>query len=237
VRGDAEPVRLVVAVRLAGIDPLPSEPVMRARASSAWYTPPDAAAVVARMAYSAALRRPEVAGVEPWRILEPAAGHGALIDALVGELAPSRETIVDAVELDSHAAVVLADKALSWPCRARVHLDDYLERPAPARPYDLAVMNPPYEGGLDSLFLRKAMDESLRVVALVRLALLESQRSYERVWSRLDGEWRLIELRPFVQRPVFAAPSSRACGGKTAFCALKLSRVRGERGTVVGFVR
>lgn len=224
-------------MRLAGIDPLPSAPTARARASSAWYTPPDAAEAVARMAYSAALRRPEAAGVEPWRVLEPAAGHGALIDALLEEVAPSPDTVVDAVELDSQAAGVLVERAMSWPCRVRVHADDYLERPAPARPYDLAIMNPPYEGGLDSLFLGKAMDESLRVVALVRLALLESQRSYERIWSRLDREWRLIELRPFVARPVFAAPSSRASGGKTAFCAVKLSRVPGERGTVVGWVR
>lgn len=224
-------------MRLVGIDPLPSEPRARARASSAWYTPPDAAAVLGRMAYSAALRRPELAGVEPWRILEPSAGHGALVDALVAEVVPSRDTVVDAIELDVRAAGVLAERAMEWPCRVRVHVDDYLERPAPSRPYDLCVMNPPYEGGLDSLFVSKAMDESLRVVALVRLALLESQRSYERIWSRLDREWRLIELRPFVARPVFAAPSSRASGGKTAFAAVKLSRVRDERGTVVGWVR
>lgn len=218
---------------LPGIDPFPSEPAARVRASSAWYTPPDAADVLARMCWAGRARA-------SWRVLEPSAGHGALIDALLRD--DSRCGPIDAVELDPLAADVLRER---WPERVRVEQCDYLERPAPSEPYDLAILNPPYEKGADSAFVAKAMDESLRVVALVRLAMLESGRSYERVWSRVeDGPWRLLALRPFVSRPVFLPGGGDSDGGKTAFMAIKLSRVElpeserwRERLTSVGWIR
>lgn len=98
-------------------------------------------------------------------------------------------------------------------------------------------MNPPYEGGLDSLFLAKAMDESLRIIALVRLALLESQRSYQRIWSRIGSQegYRMVEMRPFVQRPLFVSPHMQSSHGKTAFMAIKLSRVSDATNTHINW--
>jgi len=222
-------------VKLAGIDPLPSEPVMRARASSAWYTPRHAAAVLGRMAECAWLSAPGACGARPWRVLEPAAGTGALLEALAEDGLASPETAVDAVELDERVASSLSVRA--WPMNVRVECADYLARPAPARPYDLAIMNPPYEGGLDSLFMSKAMDESLRVIALVRLALLESQRSYQRIWSRIGSSegWRMVEMRPCVQRPLFVSPGMKSSHGKTAFMAIKLSRVSDATNTYINW--
>lgn len=222
-------------MKLAGIDPLPSEPVMRARASSAWYTPRHAAAVLGRMAECAWLSAPGACGARPWRVLEPAAGTGALLEALAEDGLASPETAVDAVELDERVASSLSTRA--WPMNVRVECADYLARPAPARPYDLAIMNPPYEGGLDSLFMSKAMDESLRVIALVRLALLESQRSYQRIWSRIGSSegWRMVEMRPFVQRPLFISPGMKSSHGKTAFMAIKLSRVSDATNTHINW--
>lgn len=224
---------------LPGIDPFPQDPAARVKASSAWYTPPEAARVLAAMAYSAA---PRVHRHDPWRVLEPSAGGGALIDAWCDSVQPSPDTAIDAVDLDIHTVERL--QARRWPCQVRVEHADYLSRKAPDRVYDLTIQNPPYEDGLDSQFLAKAMDESLRVVALVRLAILESQRSHARVWSRVateehpDREWRLLEARFFVSRPVFLAGGESSDGGKTAFMAVKLSRVPGEaRGTSVEWVR
>lgn len=224
---------------LPGLDPFPSDPAARVKASSAWYTPPEAARVLAGMCTSSRLRVP--AG-KPWRILEPSAGRGALLQALIDEQAPCAPTVVDAIDLDPVTAAHL--NATCWPIDVRVECADYLLRPPPAEPYDLALLNPPYEKGRDSLFISKAMDESLRVVALVRLAMLETNRSYDRVWSRVateehpDREWRLLEARFFVSRPVFLAGGESSDGGKTAFMAVKLSRVPGEaRGTSVEWVR
>lgn len=215
---------------LPGIDPFPSEPGARVKASSAWYTPPEAADALVRLCWAARPRR-------EWRILEPAAGHGALVHALLRDDAHSSAPI-DAVELDAKSADVLRD---TMPPHVSIECCDYLSRPAPERPYDLALLNPPYEKGADSAFVGKAMDESLRVVALVRLAMLESQRSHERVWSRLGGEWRLLAMMPFVSRPVFLPGGGESDGGKTAFMAIRMSRVAGSEkwrdgGTHVGWL-
>lgn len=200
---------------LPGIDPFPAEHAARVKASSAWYTPPETADALVSMCWAA---RPR----SEWRILEPSAGHGALLDALKRDDAHSTAE-VHAIELDERAATVLRERHPS----AHVECCDYLTRPAPANPYDLCVMNSPYEKGADSAFLAKAMDESLRVVALVRLALLESQRSFDRVWSRIgsDEGWRLLALSPFISRPVFMPGGEDSDGGKTAFMIVKLSRV------------
>lgn len=211
---------------LPGIDPFPADPEARVRASSAWYTPPDVAARLAGLSSIAARRQ--------WHVLEPSAGHGALIEPMIGAYTPARITAVDA---DAKSCERLADCYARMPL-VTVERCDYLSRPAPAEPYDLAVLNPPYEGGQDSASVAKCMDESLRVVALLRLAMLESQRAHERVWSRVEsGEWRLLELHPFITRPVFLAGGEATGGGKTAFMAIKMSRVPGEgaTGTSVGW--
>ena len=207
---------------LPGVDPFPSEPEARVRASSAWYTPPEVAARLAGLSAVAARRQ--------WHVLEPSAGHGALIKPMLAEFAPAA---IDAVDADARSCQALHDLFSLPPANVQIpiHVErcDYLSRPAPRTPYDLAVLNPPYEGGQDSAFVAKCMDESLRVVALLRLAMLESQRAHDRVWSRVEaGEWRLLELHPFKSRPVFLAGGEESGGGKTAFMAIKMSRVAGE---------
>jgi predicted RNA methylase len=209
---------------LPGLDPFPSDPAARIVASSAWYTPPEAAADVARMCWTPGLAR------NNWRVLEPSAGDGSLLSALVREMGAGfgPKAPVDAVELDATAADKLRARAVTeaWDWPINVDVADYLSRPAPAEPYDLCLANPPYERGTDSAFISKAMDESLRVVALVRLALLESQRSHERIWSRIKpGGWRLLALCPYISRPVFLPGGGESDGGKTAFMLIKLSRV------------
>ena len=217
-----------LAVKLPGLDLLPTDPHLRARASSAWYTPADVARRLADFCYGAQL---QTAKPSPWRVLEPAAGHGVLIDALIQQRSPHERTVIDAIEIDPQSAGVLADKATAWPCRVRVHVGDYLERPAPKRPYDLCLMNPPYDDGLDSAFLEKAMSESLRVVALVRLALLESRRSYERIWSKCETKsdhpqhWNLVHLCPMIARPSFLLGGKDTGYGKTAFMMIGMTRL------------
>lgn len=77
-------------------------------------------------------------------LLEPTAGHGALLLGLPAD------TRITAVEIDTERARrlerVLADPA--GPTAARVLTGDILRLPPPEEPYDYLLANPPY-GGLD----------------------------------------------------------------------------------------
>lgn len=204
------------AIALPGVDTLPPEH-LRQKALSQWWTPADAAARIAAWCGS-------LGGINT--VLEPAAGDGALIRALCGRPGGA-SLIVDAVEIDPrHIGALRAGTVGAGFYSVKPECGDYLARPAPAALYDLSLANTPYEDGLDSLFVEKMMSESLRVVALVRLAMLETQRTHERVWSRLGADgWHMPGLAIFTKRPVFIAPGASSTGGMTAFAAVKLSRV------------
>lgn len=202
-----------MTLRLPGVDPLPEDG--RSRVASAWFTPEWAADVLAEMAPGPL---PDV----ELRILEPSVGSGALLKSYRRHHG-DRGHLWTVVDIDAGHCRAMLDRRFSFPLE--VHHADYLELPAPNYPYDLTIMNPPYEHGDDSAFVAKAMDESHEVVALVRLAMLESQRSYERVWSRVESkEWRLRELRVFTERPSFLLGGEASGGGKTAFMAIALTR-------------
>lgn len=199
------------ALSLPGVDTLP--PVaLRQKALSQWWTPGDAADRLA--AWCGDMGRIH-------SVIEPSAGDGALVSALCHR---QPTLAVDAIEIDPRHIDALRERTADF---YGVHVEccDYLTRRAPDHLYDLALANTPYEEGLDSRFLAKLMDESTRVVALVRLAMLETQRTHERVWSRIDdGSWMLSGMAIFVRRPVFIAPGASSTGGMTAFAAIKLRR-------------
>jgi hypothetical protein len=118
----------------------------------------------------------EAVGPERWcelfptaaQVLEPAAGHGAIIEAL-----PVAQWT--AVELRAEAqAELLKLVALTPRHRGRIECPvNYLHRPAPERAYDLAITNPPFH--LAERFIAKMMQESRVVVALLEAAFLGSQ--------------------------------------------------------------
>lgn len=77
----------------------------------------------------------------PLRILEPSAGHGALVQAFVSKLAeelPDLRCEVDCVELDPINAQTLRSKGLNV-----VHEGDFLQYQTDKR-YDIVLMNPPF---------------------------------------------------------------------------------------------
>lgn len=135
------------------------------RAASQWFTPAWLAKRLVAWCGS-----PSVS-----RVLEPSAGGGALVDA-VRDRWPF--AIVDAYETDPRWADVLRARPDTWRCEppaVRVHKADFLALPPPVEPFDLAVMNPPFEGGHDLAFLRHAMRCSRRVVSICRLCFIANQ--------------------------------------------------------------
>lgn len=198
------------ALTLPGFDVLPPER-LRQRALSQWFTP---AALAERLVRWAGPLRRET------HILEPACGSGAVLSAILARHAGAR---VDAVEIDPR----FADEARAAAGSGAVSVDcaDYLARPAPAEPYSLAIMNPPYEDGLDGAFIAKAMDECERVIALCRLNVITGKARHERVWSRVGtGEWWLVGLAVLVGRPSFSAAGAESESPLSDFVAIKLSR-------------
>lgn len=193
---------------------LSADPQRRQVQASQWHTPDDLAR-----------RLVEWCGRPPrgWRILEPSAGSGALVRPWLdgGGLALAEPSQITACEIDPQWAA-----HLRATCHGvAVEECDYLQRPAPSKPYDLAVMNPPYEGGADSLFVAKAMAESMRVIALVRSAFLHGKTRHERVWSHVEARrWRLVGIAYLVARPSFAAAGEASGTPLSDFVAIKLTK-------------
>ena len=167
-----------MTLTLPGVDVLP--PVTgRQRALSQWWTPPELAARVAHLALD---------GTRFASVLEPAAGAGALVDAVLAARPMARVT---ALELDPTWVRHLTVAYVREP--VRVLEGDFLT--TTLAPVDVVCMNPPYESGLDGAFLERAMELAPRVVALLRLNALVGQERHERVWSRtLSDVAELIEV-------------------------------------------
>lgn len=200
-----------MTLALPGIDTLPPARERRA-ALSQWFTP-------ARIAKRMALWAGDVDGL----VLEPSAGDGALVNAWqsLDDAFPPRPVV--AVEIDINFCA-----EHGWRC------EDYLTRAAPPERYALALMNPPYEGGLDGAFLAKAMDECDRVIALIRLAALAGAGRHADVWRRVEENrdgWWMPGLAIFSSRPSFDGPIDGSA--KSDFVCVKLSRVGAPERTAV----
>lgn len=189
---------------LPGID---MEPALDRLALSQWHTPPALALRMAKWAGGA---------IRLSRILEPSAGGGALVRAAIE--CEAKAGAIDAIELDPRWATKLRDIGGGL----RIENRDYLVRPARDHRYDLCLQNPPYEGGMDGRFLGKAMDESDRVIALVRTVALHGDERFRTVWRRCqaDGDFALIGLAILSARPDFGGEHSAMAD----FCVVKLAR-------------
>jgi predicted RNA methylase len=176
---------------------------------SQWFTPPTLALRLAEWA-----GRPKAGA----RVLEPSAGGGALCYAV---LAVHDRIVLTPVEVDDAHATALANRL-----GITVECCDYLRRSKPSSRYDLCIMNPPYEDGLDGAFIAKAMDESDMIVALCRLNVVVSKARYESVWSRVGSAWELSGLAFLVQRPSFLLAGRKTDSPLSDFVAFKLVRSR-----------
>lgn len=195
--------------------------------ASQWFTPEPIARELAWLAQdmftSRTFYRGRLRAESPLRVLEPSAGRGALIRAIFevesNGRAPHTLT-VDAVERDPRWAEQLADLP-----RVRVETCCYLERPAPAQRYDLAITNPPYDGGVETQHLAKMLDECERILALLPARSLHGVARYEWVWSRFQGpgqDWWLHQQKHLIRRPSFGEG-----GGKDEIVLLDMQRVQG----------
>lgn len=191
------------------------------RALGQWFTPPWLATEIANLI-----------NVRDRSVLEPSAGDGAIVEALIA--AGARDVM--AVELDPAMCTKLRDRFAGRP--VRVIEGDFLTVEIDPASFDCIVGNPPYDKGADSLHLARIADlieAHERVVSfdvceaalLLRTVVLHGGKRYERVWSRLA----VRSLRACADRiPFLAAGGEPAEAGKIDVSVFRVgARVPGER--------
>lgn len=178
----------MTTLSLPMVDTLPTD-ACKQRALSQWYTPAWLAEKLV-----------DWADVDGKTVLEPSCGQGALLKHIV----PRAKSVV-AIDIDPDNVALCAGHGYDARC------GDYLTTLARA---DIAVMNPPYEHGLDARFVAKAVRECGEVVALVRLAFLAGLQRRELVWSKVE----LVSLAILSERPDFGGEH----GAKTDFIAVRV---------------
>lgn len=191
-----------------------------------WLTPDPLAARVAEFA----LRDRSPRSV---RILEPSAGEGAIVAALMGRGVPL--DAITAVELHGGRVDHLRR---SFPGLRVIHRDfigwaeDAFEDGGPTDPpFDLAVMNPPYDDGQDTDHVEAASLLARDVVALVRGVFRHGSTGR----ARLFEQCRLVREAVCKGRPQFVDRETAKEGSpRHEFEVLHLTRVMGRS---VGWTR
>lgn len=180
---------------------------------SQWFTPPEVAAELVGLA--GPILGDYTRTAYPARVLEPSAGCGNLVRQIQAR-APGAQ--ITAVEIDPRWA-----RELRVLGECTVVEGDYLAQPAPERLYDLAVMNPPYNGGEEAAHLEKVMWESAAVCALLPSRSMHGLNRHRRIWSQIGQGWYLRKLVHCIRRPCFAAT-----GGVDEIVLVYLSRMAGH---------
>ena len=164
---------------------------------SQWYTPPEKAKLIWEWSR----------GATATRILETSAGQGALIAPSIAGGGLSQWT---AYEIDPRNVEILRAK---WP-ELDLRPRDFTMDDNPGS-FDLAIMNPPYEGELDVAHVLHALRHCNRVVALLRSA-------FSHGGDRWDAFWRWVNPTRKVTlagRPKFGGGGSP----KSDFCLFEFS--------------
>lgn len=168
----------------------------RSPALSQWYSPPALARRIVSWAHVDA----------GMRVLEPAAGRGALIDPLEPLIARCAIRVV-AYDIDDDNAQFLEDR---WRFAIEVRAGDFLaDCPQAGERFHLAITNPPYEDNADAAFVLRCLEVSDRVVALVRSAFLHGGWRRAQVWRRAElRRLAILSERPRFDGPVSGSPIS-----------------------------
>lgn len=159
----------------------------------------------------------------PIRVLEPSAGRGNLVRAVLDRCPIAR---VDAVDVDPRWHMDLARISPA----VTAYTGDYLARPAlPCRErYALGVTNPPYDDGAEAAHLAKLLDECERILAVLPVRSMHGRDRYVRIWRRFDPsnaqrDWWIRQKVHCISRPKFGPD-----GGMDEILLLDLRRAPGD---------
>lgn len=152
---------------------------------SQFFTPPELAAKVVEWAVnhhwpdgSARAEGPR----GPLRVLEPSAGNGALVRPLV---AAGAEVLAVELDMRYHAELeqfgCAVSSGMSFLGLDTIDTDVLVG----ISEFDLCVMNPPYENGLDVAFILHALRFAPRVVGIFTDRILFGVERKEGLWSQV----------------------------------------------------
>lgn len=141
------------------------------------------------------------------RVLEPSVGSGTIVEAVLDAGGD-----VFGFEIDPRMAVY---HPLMIQRGADIHTGDFLAVEHPDQRCDLCVMNPPYEGGLDVAFVRRALKSAPRVIALLRTSSLHGVDRQRDLWRHV----RVHRMAHLVRRPDFGGDQ----GAKTDYTVFDLT--------------
>lgn len=160
---------------------------------------------------------------KPRTVLEPAAGHGALVRPILEDPRGCRKVVL--LDVDPEALPVLEtlcsrgrQAGMAWDAECVNFLERYPSRHA-IDLFDLALMNPPYEDGRAEEFILHALAVAERVVGIFKASILHGQSRDRMLWSvaRATREVRLAG------RPSFG--QSESYGGKSDYVLLEIRRL------------
>lgn len=183
---------------LPGVDAAP-----RDASRSQWYTPPELAERIVEWAFR---------DMHPRSVLEPSCGDGALLGPIESRTAPYDGFVlgIDIDEsniatcarrfADSHVGLALGDFLVATPCLG-------------FEPFELAIMNPPFENGQTESHILRALKWAERVVCHCPLTTLEGKARKASLWSRVSLPRMVIHST----RPKYGPK-----GGATAMCTVEV---------------
>jgi predicted RNA methylase len=152
------------------------------------------------------------------RALEPSAGQGALIKAAVAVGVPILS--LTAFDIDRSNCESLLRLQPPFETYEVLDMDFLATGVRNDRRFDIAVINPPYENGMDVAFASKCLDCCTRVCGIFRAQIFFSHVRQE-FWSMTDVRRGAY----LVKRPHFGGEH----GAKTDFVALDLTRRKTPR--------
>ncbi len=178
---------------------------------SQWFSPPDLAARLWHFA-------PKPRTGDPFRVLEPAAGKGALIlPMLIGAIVPTQIVCYDIDASNVLALLDLAERTTQTEIIVRNR--NFLEDDDPGD-FELVQMNPPFEDGQAAAFILRSLELAPQLVGIFPAALPYSQ-------GRAKDLWRHVDIRRQAILPRYKFGGDH--GPRTDFCALDLHARRHPR--------
>lgn len=170
---------------------------------SQWYTPPYLSEIIYIEARLFALKH-YAKTKRPCRILEPAAGRGALILPWTKEEDKPffRWIAYDCDPNNTREMFSLFQNKKVRKTFVDIREGDYLA--SSNERFDLTIANPPYENDLDSEFVMCSLEQTEVGYFLLRSVFDQSQGRWEKVWRWVNPE---KEIR-LISRPSFGSGGS-----------------------------